>query len=82
MSTAVKNGFLSRRVASILRNFEKEGHDVVLLLDRAIQHMQTENLINCLTDNEQNNGPRMRVLESIKEAYLQHGLLNKEGADC
>ena len=43
---------LSKRVLAILNDFEKQGHDVELLLQKAIDHLHAEIMLGAIFDTD------------------------------
>jgi hypothetical protein len=43
---------LSKRVLAILNDFEKQGHDVETLIQRAIDHLRTEIMLGAIFDTD------------------------------
>ena len=61
---------LSRRVLAILNDFEKQGHDVDLLLQKAIDHLRTEIMLGAIFDTDS------KRIVKIKEHEIDGQKLN------
>lgn len=61
---------ISKRVFAILRDFEKQGHDVDLLLQKAIDHIRTEIMLGAIFDTDS------RRIVKIKEHQIDANKLN------
>lgn len=69
MSNTQQTG-LSKRVLAILNDFEKQGHDVELLLQKAIDHIRTEIMLGAIFDTDS------RRIVKIKEHQIDANKLN------
>lgn len=46
---------ISKRVIAILRDFENQGHDVDLLIQKAIDHLHAEIMLGAIFDTDKRN---------------------------
>ena len=61
---------LSKRVLAILNDFEKQGHDVDHLLQKAIDHLHAEIMLGAIFDTDS------RKIVKIKEHQIDANKLN------
>lgn len=71
---------LSKRVLSILNDFEKQGHDVELLLQKAIDHLHAEIMLGAIfdTDSKQIVKIKEHQIDATRLAILHQRLIKME----
>ena len=76
MSTSAPKKHLSKRIKAILKSFEKDGYEIADLLQSTIEKLSSEILVSYLFDEGRTSvlQDRLKVMQEIREAYLEVGL--------
>lgn len=71
---------LSKRVLAILNDFEKQGHDVDLLLQKAIDHLHAEIMLGAIFDTDSKKIVKIKEhqIDANKLAILHQRLIKME----
>lgn len=72
---------LSKRVLAILNDFEKQGHDVDLLLQKAIDHLHAEIMLGAIFDTDKRNKIikiKEHQIDATRLAILHQRLIKME----
>lgn len=80
MSKTTQQTGLSKRVLAILNDFEKQGHDVEELLQKAINHLHAEIMLGAIfdTDSKQIVKIKEHQIDANKLAILHQRLIKME----
>lgn len=71
---------ISKRVLAILRDFENQGHDVEMLIQRAIDHLRTEIMLGAIFDTDSKRIVKIREhqIDATRLHILQERLIKME----
>lgn len=71
---------LSKRVIAILNDFEKQGHDVDLLLQKAIDHLHAEIMLGAIFDTDSKRIVKIKEhqIDANRLAVLHQRLIKME----
>jgi hypothetical protein len=71
---------LSKRVLAILNDFEKQGHDVELLLQKAIDHLHAEIMLGAIFDTDSKRIVKIKEhqIDANRLAILHQRLIKME----
>ena len=71
---------LSKRVLAILNDFEKQGHDVEMLLQKAIDHLHAEIMLGAIFDTDSKKIVKIKEhqIDANRLAILHQRLIKME----
>ena len=80
MSKNTQQTGLSKRVLAILNDFEKQGHDVEMLLQKAIDHLHAEIMLGAIFDTDSKKIVKIKEhqIDANRLAILHQRLIKME----